>query len=371
MTFKTSTPLLEFNGGGEKLRGALSAAVLLGNELWVASDELTSVERLTLRDGAVFGAHRSFELHDFINLPAHGQKKPNGKDVDQEIDIEGLDVRDGYLWLVGSHSIKRKRFDTDDRQKPDDKNSEKLSKTDAEGNRFILARVPVVTNEATGEVELSKAAPDGTRTAAQLPGTMTQNTITRAIAATAGAPDPHLATFLTLPGKDNGLDIEGLAVSGTRIFLGLRGPVLRGWAVVLELELAAGGASELTLQANGAQGRPYKKHFLDLGGLGVRDLCLDGSDLLLLAGPTMNLDGPVQVFRWRDGALTDRERVVFREELGDPVLTVPHGQGADHAEAITLVPAAGLPAVLIIYDSPSAGRLVGASAVRADVLLLT
>jgi hypothetical protein len=135
--------------------------------------------------------------------------------------------------------------------------------------------------------------------------------------------------------------------------------------------LAAGGASELTLQANGAQGRPYKKHFLDLGGLGVRDLCLDGTDLLLLAGPTMNLDGPVQVFRWRDGALTDRERVVFREELGDPVLTVPHGQGADHAEAITLVPAAGLPAVLIIYDSPSAGRLVGASAVRADVLLLT
>src|SRR2546429_7243638 len=82
MNIETKNPVLEFAGGGEKLRGALSAAVLLGNDLWVASDELTSVERLTLHAGKSFRAHRSFELQGLINLPAHGQKKANGKDVD-------------------------------------------------------------------------------------------------------------------------------------------------------------------------------------------------------------------------------------------------------------------------------------------------
>ncbi len=47
--------------------------------------------------------------------------------------------------------------------------------------------------------------------------------------------DEHLAPFLAIPGKDNGLDVEGIAVRGDRVLLGLRGPVLRGWALVLEL----------------------------------------------------------------------------------------------------------------------------------------
>ena len=45
-------------------------------------------------------------------------------------------------------------------------------------------------------------------------------------------------------------------------------------------------------------GRGYRKHVLRLDGLGVRDLCPHGEDLLVLAGPTMDLDGPVHVFRW-------------------------------------------------------------------------
>ena len=47
---------------------------------------------------------------------------------------------------------------------------------------------------------------------------------------------------------------------------------------------------------------PFVKHFLDLGGLGVRDLSVDGDDLIVLAGPTMLLDGPVRLLRWPDGA---------------------------------------------------------------------
>jgi hypothetical protein len=44
-----------------------------------------------------------------------------------------------------------------------------------------------------------------------------------------------LHDFLPLPGKDNGFDVEGLAVFGARLFVGLWGPVLCGWAVILEL----------------------------------------------------------------------------------------------------------------------------------------
>ena len=40
------------------------------------------------------------------------------------------------------------------------------------------------------------------------------------------AHDPHLAPFLSLPAKDNGFDLEGLAVLGKRVFLGLRGGCL-------------------------------------------------------------------------------------------------------------------------------------------------
>ena len=49
------------------------------------------------------------------------------------------------------------------------------------------------------------------------------------------AEDEHLGPFLQmgLPSKDNGFDIEGLAVQGNQVFLGLRGPVLRGWAIIL------------------------------------------------------------------------------------------------------------------------------------------
>src|SRR4030095_8201482 len=59
-----------------------------------------------------------------------------------------------------------------------------------------------------------------------------------------------------------------------------------------------------------ADGLPYRKHVLDLDGLGVRDLCPDGDDLLVRAGPTMDLDGPVRIYRWRGACRVDMPAVV-------------------------------------------------------------
>lgn len=49
------------------------------------------------------------------------------------------------------------------------------------------------------------------------------------------------------------------------------------------------------------------------------------------------------------------------------MLTIPHGEGVDRAEGMTLVPSAIPPSVLIVYDAPSATRKVNDRAVRADI----
>ncbi|GAA3584333.1 DUF3616 domain-containing protein [Nonomuraea rosea] len=292
--------------------------------LWVAGDETATFEHLTWT-GDHFGAQRTFQLAGYIDLPAGP--------VD-EADIEGLARADGHLWLVGSHSLKRKKAKSKDPAKA----AERLATVIREENRFILARLPL--DPVT-----------------ELPGPGTVLSGPENIAAHLGG-DPHLAPFLALPGKDNGLDIEGIAVTPDRVYLGLRGPVLRGWAVVLELRLEEAGKGRLRLR------EPYRKHFLDLGGLGVRDLCPDGDGLLVLAGPTMDLDGPVRLVRWRPGR--GRHSVVAEGEL-DKVLELPYGVRCDHPEGVALL---GDGRLIVVYDSPSPARITPAGGVLADVFTI-
>ncbi len=124
--------------------------------------------------------------------------------------------------------------------------------------------------------------------------------------------DPHVGPFLAIPGKDNGFDIEGLALDGRRLLLGLRGPVLRGWTMLLELAVEPAG-DWLRLAPLDGEGTMLRKHFLQLGGLGVRDLHFAGDDLYILAGPTMVLDGDIRLFRWPKHAL--RWRITARRAL--------------------------------------------------------
>jgi hypothetical protein len=179
--------------------------------------------------------------------------------------------------------------------------------------------------------------------------------------------DEHLGRFVPIPGKDNGLDIEGIAVRGDRLYLGLRGPVLRGWAFVLEVRPYVDPADPGRLRLHDfSDGLPYRKHVLDLDGLGVRDLCPDGDDLLVLAGPTMDLDGPVRIYRWHDACRAPMPAIV-RGRLLSRVLELTYGEGDDHAEGLSLL---GDDRVLIVYDSPATARLTDDGAVIADVLLL-
>ncbi len=356
---------------GKELRHRLSVVFQVGRSLWLANDETISLERLSQEEGPRgvlrFSGHRHFPLGDYLDLPV---PPPTDPDDIEEADVEGVDVRDGYLWLVGSHSLKRAR--------PRDgeaaaKGAKRLAKVSRDGNRYLLARIPVV--EAPDGQSLAKMAkgPEGKRTAARLRGDDTGNELTQALAR-----DEHLKASLAIPGKDNGFDIEGLAVAGDRVLLGLRGPVLRGWAVILELRPAPadGDPTRLKLKGIGPDRLPYRKHFLHLDGLGIRDLCLHGEDLLILAGPTMDLDGPVKIYRWLGGAAARGEGLVSGDALS-VVGDLPFGQGAekgtDHAEGICLLAPDGRagPALLVVYDAASPRRLKrGEGTVTGDIFAL-
>lgn len=356
--------LLHFAAGAnerEALRGQLSAVVQVDKHLWVGSDEMNSVERLSETEPGVYGEHVVFSLADYLDLPSP---------TDEEIDIEGLDADNGYLWLVGSHSLKRRKA------KPGgntDKQIQRLAELRADGNRYLLARVPLIqSGEDEWVLGEQESDDDGgsTRRASRLMGGDRGNLLMDALRL-----DDHLAPFLMIPGKDNGLDIEGLAVRGNRLFLGLRGPVLRGWAVVLQIRVEEAAPGLLRLAPVDKQGSVYHKHFLDLRGLGVRDLCFHKLDLLVLAGPTMDVDGPAAVYRWRKAAKADRPMLLGRDEL-EQVFEVPYGTGehdaCDHPEGLSLfAPDGGKPdELLVVYDSPDARRLRGKSGVRADVFPL-
>lgn len=362
----TFNPKLNRISTNKNLQDGLSAVVQIGDTLWVANDEGTSLERLAPikrhKPGVMaFGSHERFALSDVLRLP----RKEKGSKNQPEVDVEGLAYVEGYLWLVGSHSLIRSKPELGDGDKKARQQLQQVSRT---GNRYLLARIPV--KEANGTPTLAKKATwDGKKlAAAQLRGDDHGNDLTEAL-----RHDEHLGPFLGIPGKDNGFDIEGLAVVGKRIFLGLRGPVLRGWAVILELALKEGRkkASLLKLKSIGPHGRLYRKHFIHLGGLGVRDLCAQGSDLLILAGPTMSLEGPVRVFLWKGGTDQKGESMVPRKEL-DHLLDVPHGPDVGHAEGMTLFSSNGgqIDSLMVVYDSIPKKRQSDACAVIADLFPL-
>jgi Protein of unknown function (DUF3616) len=332
----------------------LSAVRSDGPVLWLAGDEAATVERLVADDASdprEYTRQVSFRLADLVDLP--------GADEDEEADIEGLARSGPFLWAVGSHSLRRRQIKD---KHADAKALKRLARVTQQANRQILVRVPV--KEVAGLPSLvTEAVVNGKlQRAAVLGGGDDLRALLR--------DDEHLAPFLPIPGKDNGFDVEGIAVCGDRVYLGLRGPVLRGWAFVLELRPHAkpGESGRLRLRKfdDSPAGVTYRKHVLDLDGLGVRDLCPVGDDLLVLAGPTMDLDGPVRVYRWRGAAQADQAAVVRGAALTREV-DLPYGEGDDHAEGIGLIGPPERPRLIVVYDSPSPARRPSADTMLADL----
>lgn len=147
--------------------------------------------------------------------------------------------------------------------------------------------------------------------------------------------------------------------------------MLRGWAVLITVLPRSEPRNNkephrLELAPLDDDGAVYRVHFLDLDGLGVRDLCREDDDLLVLAGPSMDLDGPVWIYRWHDAHAGDAPRVVRAPDLSRE-LELPFGEGDDHPEGISLLEGRRL---LVVYDSPAPARLIEPGTVLADIIAL-
>ena len=333
----------------------LSALRVEGRCLWLAGDETATIERLVAGgEGSEYGDQTTYRLADLVDLPG---------DADAEADIEGIARSDSYLWAVGSHSLKRKRIKD---KHGTGKAFDRLATVAVEDNRNVLVRIPVVHDDDGLPTLVRKGDADGQSLQAALLGARGDKTLRDLL-----AEDEHLGPFVSIPSKDNGLDIEGIGVNGDRVYVGMRGPVLRGWAVLLELEpyVEPDEPGRLLLRTLDDD-LPYAKHLLDLGGLGIRDLCPHGDDLLVLAGPTMDLDGPVRVYRWH-GACRVQESTVARDDDFTVEVELPYGDRVDHAEGIVVLDPDddGNDRLLVVYDSPAPERLEG-GCVTADVVRL-
>jgi Protein of unknown function (DUF3616) len=364
MATKPATPVrrvrLDFRSAEElshtddPVRSDLSALALAGRTLWVANDELATVERLT-RTGERYGEHRPFHLGDFFELPGGSG---------DEMDIEGLEFDGGYLWVLGSHSLTREK------PKPGSKDHvealRRLTEVEHHPNRHFLGRVPIVKRGDTFMLEPTASGRNGEVWAGSLsPGRK------RGKLGSLLKKDEHIGRFMEVPAKENGFDLEGIAVRGSRAFLGLRGPVLRGWAMLLELDVKEPKPGRLKPRRIGPNGERYRKHFLDLDGLGIRDLCFDRDRLLVLAGPTMDLDGPVRVLAWPGCREAGQQMIVPDDEL-ETVLEVPYRRGADHAEGIAILERTkDRLELIVVYDAAAEDRLHDdGTGIDADVFAL-
>ncbi len=366
--------LLNFSHNAAAVRVDISAITRTPDGyLWVASDEVMTIERLSETAPGEYGDHQQYAVADYVDL----------QDTCSEIDIEGMDFSDGYLWLIGSHSTKRKGLKGKDAAR----NVRRLLKIETDCNRYLLVRIPIVNGVPVKHDLLTG------RMAACLPSR--QNGLGQAGAGQKGRvqseltealwQDEHIGLFLQmgLPAKENGFDIEALAVRGDQMFLGLRGPVIGGMAIVLEVSLKAKKSGSLKLKALKNKQR-YRKHFVDLNGLGIRDLCFQGEDLIILTGPTMPVACAMQVFRWQNAAVHVQEAdAVWRQADGGLTHLFDLPLKSENAEGICLFSCCNGKAfqenrttqkttegLAIAYDSPHAARLKGDHAIFVDVFQL-
>ena len=315
--------------GGTKDHDSLSnisAGTRIGDSLFVAADEACCIDRLTLKDG-VWGNHATFLLKDLLDL----------KEPDEEADLEGLAADGGWLWTVGSHARTRRKPEKLEGETIDLDSLADLKDTRP---RCLLARLPLVKTKNGWE---PRREHDGRR-AGMLKQNKHGNVLMKKL-----KKDPLIGPFTRVPAKEGGLDAEGLAVTGNRVALGLRGPVIATHAVLLELIIEPRDDGRLKLAE-----KPYKR-LLALEGLGIRDLKKCGDDLIILAGPTTGLSGPVALYRWR-GWANDPPHDSTKVRLHRPerIVELPFGRGCDHPEGLALW---SDDEILVICDSPSPGRV--------------
>lgn len=234
----------------------ISAVVAIDGFLVIASDEESSVQVLEEVERG-----KSYRALAPVNLAGEAiALTTKGDEI--ELDLEGLAVDGRTVYAIGSHSRKRSKVTITDEDRTYVKNRKRLAKTHPEDNRNWLFRMLL---DETGGIDA--------------------NAVTRTTLRNAILREPTLDLFWTIPGKENGIDIEAITSLDETLYAGFRSPILRGkWVPILVLK----------------QGDPPLTHirFVNLGGLGVRGMETVEDGLLLLAGPAGEASEEARVYLW-------------------------------------------------------------------------
>jgi len=176
-----------------------------------------------------------------------------------ELDLEGIAVEDGTVFLLGSHAWRRRAVEDD---KPYLRNrANLLGGPEAQPARDYLIRLALT--------------PEGTLSS------MTRMSLRPFFDST----EPF-KSFASIASKENGIDAEGLTVRSGWVYVGFRGPVLRGnFTPILKLRF-----DEPPMRENVS--------FVNLGGRGVRDLATVEDGIIILAGPVGDGPGSYQFYLW-------------------------------------------------------------------------
>ena len=246
-----------------------------------------------------------------FKLPRISRKNTNGA----EFDAEAAAWSDGQFYVLGSHSVKGKSCapNRDSRQLVRFSSARERSKPKFERARPIL---DLIGHDA----ELI-------RHAGQCLGR-------------AGRPENATGDWK----PNQGLNFEGLAVTGSHVLLGLRGPVMAGKAVVVKAGRAA------LFDRSPQQPAEVFRLTLEPAG-GIRDLAaLPGSGgILILSGSEDDNTGGAAIHRW-DGKSATVDTLC---RLPDPVAA---GSKQKPEALLVLEHEAGKLRVLVVSDGVSGGR---------------
>lgn len=245
----------EINTGCIRAAKDLSAIGRVGPYLVIAGDEAVGPDKnLNIIQVLSKQEDGQYVVGEDILLP--DVDKNDGR----ELDIEGIAVDGNFIYVVGSHSARRNRANSNKSYKRNRKTFNQ-GKVKEEPSRDWLHRIEV-NQQVQPVAKMSISLRD-----------VISN-------------HKALKAFSAIPSKENGVDIEGVAVADGWVYVGFRGPVFRdNYVPVLKFKFDQHEKSAILF-------------FVKLDGGGIRDMASVQDGFLIVSGPVGDAPGPYQVYHW-------------------------------------------------------------------------
>lgn len=245
----------EVNIGCIRAAYDLSAIGRMGTYLVIGGDEavgpdkdLNIIQVLSKQEDGQYVAGEDIVLPDV------------DKNDGRELDIEGIAVDGNFIYVVGSHSSTRNNAASKKSYKRNRKTFNQ-GKIKNEPSRDWLHQVEV--NQQVQPLEIKSIS------------------LTDVI-----SNHKALKAFSEIPSKENGVDIEGIAVDDGWVYVGFRGPVFRdNYVPVLKFKFDEHEESVTLL-------------LVKLDGGGVRGMASVMDGFLIVSGPVGDAPGPYLVHHW-------------------------------------------------------------------------